>query len=77
MPKHNSLQLQVKKSQDKFHNDGLMQERLNSSALAMELHISCINRPIWSQSLQGFPGVHHILLEFFEIRLIIAIVYTK
>ena len=23
--------------------DGLMQERCNSSALAMELHISCIN----------------------------------
>ena len=29
--------------------DGLMQERRNSSALAMELHLSCINPPIWFQ----------------------------
>ena len=28
------------------HINGLMQERLNCSVLAMELHFSCINRPI-------------------------------
>ena len=29
------------------HIDGLMQERRNSSALAMELRLSCINPSIW------------------------------
>ena len=31
---------------DKANIDGLMQERCNSSALAMELHLSCINPSI-------------------------------
>ena len=30
--------------------DGLMQERCNSSALAMELHPSCSNPSIWRYS---------------------------
>ena len=30
-----------------IHIDGLVQERCNSSALAMELHLSCINPSIW------------------------------
>ena len=30
------------------HIDGLVQERRNSSVLAMELRISCINPSIWS-----------------------------
>ena len=30
------------------HMDGLVQERCNSSALAMELHISYISQSIWS-----------------------------
>ena len=30
------------------HIDGLVQERCNSSALAMELHLSCINPSTWA-----------------------------
>ena len=30
-----------------MHIDGLVQERRNSSALAMELHLSCTNPPIY------------------------------
>ena len=31
------------------HIDGLMQERRNSSALAMELHLSCTNPSIYAR----------------------------
>ena len=31
--------------------DGLVQERRNSSALAMELHLSCINPSIWNRHI--------------------------
>ena len=31
-----------------YHIDGLVQERRNSSALAMELRLSCINPSTWS-----------------------------
>ena len=34
----------------KRHINGLMQERRNSSALAMELHLSCINSSAWHSS---------------------------
>ena len=34
--------------------DGLVQERRNSSALAMELRRSCINQSIWYLSFQQF-----------------------
>ena len=34
-----------------FHIDGLVQERCNSSALAMELHLSCINPSICTCSM--------------------------
>ena len=30
--------------------DGLMQERCNSSALALELHLSCTNPSMWRYS---------------------------
>ena len=33
-----------------YHFDGSVQERRNSSALAMELHLSCSNPLIWYQS---------------------------
>ena len=35
------------KSRSYIHIDGLMQERRNSSALAMELRLSCTNPSIW------------------------------
>ena len=44
--------------------DGLMQERRNSSALAMELRLSCINLSIWEHSsLLGdkLPNVLHAM----------------
>ena len=36
------------KTFDKWYIDGLVQERRNSSALAMELRASCINPSIWN-----------------------------
>ena len=39
------------------HIDGLVQERRNSSALAMELHLSCTNPSISANTLTSFrPG---------------------
>ena len=34
-----------------LHIDELVQERCNSSAIAMELHLSCTNRSIWYTNL--------------------------
>ena len=31
-----------------YHTEGLVQERCNSSALSMELHLSCTNPSIWT-----------------------------
>ena len=36
------------------HFDGLVQERRNCSALAMELHLSCTNPLIWAQPCVQF-----------------------
>ena len=37
----------------KFHINGLVQERCNSSTLAMELRLSCINLSIWFRESQS------------------------
>ena len=38
-----------------FHNiNGLVQERRNSSALAMELHLFCTNPSIWNHKRSDF-----------------------
>ena len=34
-----------------FHFDGLMQDRCNSSALAIEIRLSCINPSIWLHTI--------------------------
>ena len=39
----------VMQSLETLYLDGLMQERCNSSALAMELHLSCPNPLIFSK----------------------------
>ena len=50
------------------HIDGLVQERRNSSALAMELGLSCINPSIlcmslsWDELLEKFQALHPFLL---------------
>ena len=38
------------------HIDGLVQERRNSSALAMELRLSCINPSIWFHMVTSWHG---------------------
>ena len=46
--------------------DGLVQERYNSSALAMELHLSCTNPLVWCDKLHGNPvndNFKHISLK--------------
>ena len=42
-----------------FHIVGLVQERCNSSALAMELHLSCINPPVRQQWSYIFLALTH------------------
>ena len=42
------------------HFDGLVQERHNSSALAMELRLSCINPSIWQS--QGVTAAQQLLI---------------
>ena len=46
------------------HIDGLVQERRNSSALAMELHLSCINPSISNLKLTKDPSIVSILERF-------------
>ena len=41
-----------------LHSDGLVQERRNSSALAMELHLSCINTSTCSISWLAITWLH-------------------
>ena len=59
--------------------DGLVQERRNSSALAMELHLSCINPSIWSHHLvykMGLPIFLRQHLYFESILLILPVLST-
>ena len=43
--------------------DGLVQERRNSSALAMELRLSCINPSIWWLNSLGFGPYHKTMIS--------------
>ena len=47
----NWVSISLALSRPYVHFDGLMQERHNSSASAMELHLSCTNPPIWQPCL--------------------------
>ena len=53
-----------------LHIDGFMQERRNSSALAMELRLSCIRRSIWGfTTLISIPPNNMCLCENFTLHL--------
>ena len=58
----------------KRYINGLVQERRNSSALAMELRLSCTNPSIYSAKNKARPSVFHYITFFifflFEIYLI-------
>ena len=46
------------------HIAGLVQERCNSSALALELHLSCTNPLIWSSSCLESPVTWRLIQQF-------------
>ena len=47
---HNSADLLRYQNNLQYHIDGLVQERCNSSALAMDLYLTCINPTIWNHT---------------------------
>ena len=53
-------------SQIQYYIDGLMQERHNSIANAMELRLSCINPMICSTAVEGSHKLCHSNLNFCE-----------
>ena len=51
-----------------YHFDGSMQERLNSSALAMELCLSYINASIWNQWNESWIKFKKIVFEKMHLK---------
>ena len=51
---HRILDILVSRIQ-KYYIDGLVQERRNSSVLAMELRLSCINPSVYDMSFSTLP----------------------
>ena len=56
------IEWQQRRKQTKKYIDGLVQERCNHSALAMELRISCINPSILSSVLNRYVNIGYWLL---------------